>query len=63
MYIRNEYHICITYLIESIYHGSLIPKLDKDYARPGAGHRSQGNTSLPILVVGSGQVETDQNSN
>ena len=43
--------------------GSLIPKLDKDYARPGAGHRSQGNTSLPILVVGSGQVETDPKSN
>jgi len=35
----------------------------EDYARPGAGHRSQGNTSLPILVVGSGQVETDPKSN
>merc|ERR1711962_444968 len=31
----------------------------EDYARPGAGHRSQGNTTLPILVVGSGQIETE----
>ena len=45
-------------ILLNIYLG-LISKLDKDYARPGAGHRSQGNTTLPILVVGSGQIETD----
>ena len=47
------------YVIYRVYSYGLIPKLDKDYARPGAGHRSQGNTTLPILVVGSGQVESD----
>ena len=31
----------------------------KDYARPGTGHRSQGNTTAPILVVGSGQIITE----